>query len=261
MRRCVNLHGMKHLAILSIAALLLCSTPAFADMDNARAAFSQGDWTAAESWAAQEETASSLAFAAEAALASLILGEAEDRRATAERARSLAERAAAIDPENADAQLRLGMAIGYAGRYVSRAGAFLRGLPRQSRRAMETGLALAPEDPRAEALLGGWHMEVTRRGGARAFGSSIEDGIALYRSAAERAPEDPLIAYLFALALTASDAQAHAEEAVSHLDRALAIEPEDVFETGVIALAENLKSRLEADPAAAQDWAVQRFEE
>jgi tetratricopeptide (TPR) repeat protein len=258
--RRASLPVMKHLALLPAAALLL-SAPALADEAAARAAFAAGDWAGAEYQASQEETASSMTLAAEAALTALVLGEAQDRQATAERARALAERAVELDPANADAQFRLGMAIGYAGRYVSRVGAFMRGLPRQSRRAMDAGLALAPDDARGIALLGGWHMEVDRRGGARAFGASRDEGIALYSQAAEAAPDDALIAYLFALALVAADPDAYGQEASAQLDRALAMEPDDAVETGVLDLAEELRTRLETDPADAQAWAVRRFEE
>lgn len=251
---------MKQL-LLAAALSCLIAAPARADLPAARAAYEAGEWAEAERLAAEEDSAEALAFAARSVISALIMDTVEDREAAARRARDLAERAVERDPENAEAQIQLGMAIGYVGRYTSKVGSFMRGLPRQAKAAFEAARDLRPDDPVPEALLGSWNMEVTRRGGARAFGSSIEQGFAHYETALAEAGEDPVIPYLYALALVAADPDAYGETARDALERSEAGEPEDRFERGVIEKANELRETLQADPGAAQRMAVSRLED
>ncbi|KAA5803716.1 hypothetical protein F1654_07900 [Alkalicaulis satelles] len=249
-----------------IAAALAFLALATAPSDAAGEAYQRGAWGEAEAAAAQAPDAQTLTLAAQAALAPLMLGEMthaprSERRAAARRAQTLARAALEADPDHAPAHLRLAAALGFEARYVSSVRAALMGLPQEGRRHIETAMALDPEDPWGEGMLGAWHMEVARRGRPGLFGSDAEEGLTLYRAAAARAGEDPSLAFHFALALIAADPEAHGAEAQALLEQAQDADAPGAFEDAIRAEAGRLKTLLASDPAGARREAVRRLEE
>jgi hypothetical protein len=242
---------------------LLMSSPALAQT-GVQAAYDAGEWATAQNLAASASDAFSKTLAAEAALAPLMLGEmaeAEqgDKRERARRAANYAQAALDIDPDYSRAHLVYAAALGYQGRYSNPLSAALARLPQRSRTQMERGLALDPDNPWANALLGAWHLEVVRRAGEGMFGADSEAGLEHYRTAA-RLSQTPDIPYHFALALLARDAEADGAEAINHLRAAAAMETVNALEAGMRELAQSLLDIADISRPAAAEEAVRRLE-
>ena len=243
---------------------LVFAAPALAQ-PSAREAYEAGDWAFAQTLAAEASDAMSKTYAAEAALAPLILGEMVeadryDKRMQARAAAGLAREALEIDPDHARAHLALAAALGYEGRYSNPLRAALARLPQRGRAHIERALVLEPSGAWGHALLGAWHLEVARRAGERTFGADAETGLERYRAAVQVA-ESPAIPYHFALALLARDAQSHGEEARTLLARAAQMETETAFDAAMAERARTLLEIAAAFGAAAAEEAVRRLEE
>ena len=230
-------------------------------------AFETGQWGAAESAAASAATdVDALILASEAALMPITLDQAEglsrrERRQAALRAQDYAEAALALEPENAQAHLRLAAGLGYQSRYVNTVRAVMMGLPQRGRDHMVEALALDPSEPWAPAMLGAWHLEVVRRAGEGMFDANEAEGLALMRQSVEMDGAPAAIPYRFAVALVAADPAANGEEATVMLNRALETAETDAVGQAVSGLATRLLALLESDPAAAQVEAVRLLEE
>lgn len=250
--------------VLVLLAALAMTAPAMADLPAAREAYAAGDFVRAETLASADRSAEGHALAAGAALALLMADRAENRRAVAGRLSTHARAAIAADESLAEAHLRMAAAIGFEGRYTGTLRAFMRRLPQQGRTHIERAATLDPADPWVQALLGAWHMEVVRRGGGRALGASLAEGMEAYTQAVEAAPDDPVIAYFFGVALLTSEETAYIEAARSQLARASQMAPRNGLDAGldaaIIARARTLLRALEDDPAYASRLAVAEME-
>jgi hypothetical protein len=184
----------------------------------------------------------------------------------AERARLLvrvldqARAVLAEDSGSVEARLQLATAIGLRARTLGLGQALREGLAPQGRRLIEEALASDPRHPWAHALLGGWHFEVLRRGGAAgalAFGAREREGLLAFETAMALAPEDPVIALQAAGALLAHDAARHAPRVRAALQAAAGAPARDAFEAHAAHTAAVLLERLEsAGPQAAADAAL-----
>ena len=233
----------------------------------AMTAFETGQWGVAESAAAsQTSDVEALILASEAALMPITLDQAEgmsrrERRQAALRAQDYAEAALALEPENAQAHLRLAAGLGYQSRYVNTVRAVMMGLPQRGRDHMVEALALDPSEPWAPAMLGAWHLEVVRRAGEGMFDANEAEGLSLMRQSVEMEGAPAAIPYRFAVALVAADPVAHGEEANLMLNRAITASSQNAVGQAVSSLAGHLLGLLETDPAAAQAEAVRLLEE
>lgn len=250
--------------VMALIAVLAFAAPAMADLPGAREAYAAGDFARAETLASADPSAEAQAFAAGAALAMLMADQAGNRRTVADRLSRHARAAIAADESLAEAHLRMAAAIGFEGRYTGTLRAFMRRLPQQGKSHIERAAALDPADPWGDALLGAWHFEVVRRGGGRALGASLADGMAAYDAAIGNAPDDPVIAYFFAVALLASGEATYVEPARAQLARAADMAPREGLDAGldgaIIARARTLLRALEDDPAHAVRLAVAEME-
>lgn len=249
---------------LTLVCLAVLISPAALAQPDIQAAYDAGEWAIAQDLAASASDAYSKTLAAEAALAPLMLGQVVEadrgeKRQLARMAANFAQAALGIDPDYPRAHLAYAAALGYEGRYSNPLSAALARLPQRSRTQMERALALDPDNPWANALLGAWHLEVVRRAGEGAFGADSETGLARYRTAA-RLSNTPDIPYHFALALLARDAEAHGDEALGQLRAAAAMEPATALEAGLRDLAQSLLDIAETSPSAAAEEAVRRLE-
>lgn len=254
--------GVRHLMVLLVA--LAMAPPAMADLPGAREAYAAGDFARAETLASTDLSAEGQVFAAGAALALLMADRAENRRAVADRLTARARAAIAADDSLAEAHLRLAAGIGFEGRYTGTFRAFMRRLPQQGKTHIERAMTLDGADPWGPAMLGAWHFEVVRRGGGRALGASLEDGMEAYGQAIASAPDDPVIAYFFAVALLASEEAAYLEAARAQLARSAELPPREGLDAGldtaISVRARTLLRALEDDPAHAARLAVAEME-
>jgi len=260
---------MKIISALSVSLAVLTASPSFAQtLEAARSAYDAGDWATAEQAADQAPVSiEALILAADAALAPLTLGQMEgmsrrDRRDAAVRAQIYAMMVLELEPDNVQGHLRSAAGLGYEGRYVSRLRALTGRLPQRSRDHMQQAMALDPSDPWGPAMLGAWHMEVVRRTSSPEgmFGSNEAEGLALMRQAAAMQDVPAAVTYRIALALVASNAAAHAEEAGALLQRAQDDAGPDASDQAVHALAQTLANLL-VTPENAQAEAIRRLDE
>ena len=254
--------------IVALSVVLSISSAAFAEAPApAMEAFESGQWGAAESAASSAASdVDALILASEAALMPITLDQADglsrrERRQAALRAQEYAEAALAIEPENAEAHLRLAAGLGYQSRYVNKIRAVMMGLPQQGRDHMIEAIALDPAEPWGPAMLGAWHLEVVRRAGEGMFDANEAEGLSLMRQAVAMDGAPAAIPYRFAVALVAADPAANGEEASAMLNRALDTAETDAVGQAVSGLATRLQELLESDPAAAQAEAVRLLEE
>lgn len=248
-------------------SVCLMTTPAMAQ-DTALSAYEAGDWARAETLAMTDgdPTVADLILASEAALAPLTLGLAEgmsrrEKRQAAVRAQGYARTALVIEPENAQAHLRLAAGLGYESSYVNRLRAVMRRLPQTGRDHMIEGMALDPTEPWGPAMLGAWHLEVVRQAGEGMFDANEAEGMALMRQALAMEDVPVAIPYRFAVALLAADPAAHAEEAESLLARVQADATQTAADQRVADLSAALATALETSPDAAQAFAIERLDE
>lgn len=218
------------------------------DLELARSAYLEGRWAEAEELASDIETADGQLIAAEATIAALLTFEdGINRSRVARRALRYAEEAMELDPESSRAHQRLATALGLRARHISLLRVWLARMPHRGRDHIDEALTLTPDDPWVMGLSGAWHMEVVRKCGEGCLEASLDTGLLQYRQAAERAPDDPGIAYHLALALLAEDGSLYQDEARQWLEQAEAAEPEDAFEQDMIAMAGQMISILDQD--------------
>lgn len=251
-------------ALLALALLAVWSAPARSDPpDAALRLFAAGNFIAAAEAADNRQTSENLAFAAYA----LVAASAQTREpatvdALLARAEGIAQSALRLDPHSVDARLQLALIYGLEGRRASLAHAFAQGYATRGKRLIDEALARAPNNARAHALLGAWHVEIVRRGGAAgalAFGARLGRGFEEFERARALAPNDPLIALHYAVALLEMGPEAHAEQAATLLRAVQATVPQNALEEMSVAAARTLSAALTHGPTAAQTAARDTF--
>jgi hypothetical protein len=250
---------MRNSALSLLAALFLClaATPAAADPPGAALRFyAAGNFLAAADLAEARRSPDSLAFAARALMAECVVSPNGARTdALADRAEAAARTALALDPQSVEARLQYAIALGVRGRRATLSEAWRHGYAPRGRDLIEEAIDLSPNNAWAHALMGGWNLEVLRRGGragAIAYGARERAGIAAFERARRLAPNDPMITLHYAIALIDLDAEHYAGRASQLLAIAAAAAPRDAFEAHALARAARLASALETDgPRAA----------
>jgi hypothetical protein len=216
--------------------LFLCisGTPAFAQ--SAREAYDGGAFMEAAAIAEADGGADDLALAARALLAEAVTGDPVDLDGLLMRAEANARRALSRDAANTEARLQLAVAIGMKGRRATIAEAMQKKYANEGRALVRAAMRDAPHEAWAHALHGGWNIEVVRRGGpvgAAYFGASVAAGRAAFDHARNLAPDDPLIAYQYAVALLELDASRYSDDAIALLEAARVCRASDAFERRV----------------------------
>jgi tetratricopeptide (TPR) repeat protein len=234
-----------------------------ADVAAAQFAYAAGAYDEAARQGEEVGDSPSFALAARALLAESILSVRAVPEEVLTRAVQDAQRALDLDSKSIDARLDLALALGMQGQRVSLGEAWRRGYAQRGRHLIEEAIALSPNEPRALCLLGGWHLEVLRRaGGAGALflGARFDRGVAAFEKARAAAPNDPLIALHYAVALLGLDPRKHGALAADLLAAAAAVTPTDSFESGVREEARRLGAVLATSGALAAAQAVnERF--
>lgn len=194
------------LAVGGAVALATRPQPAAAEVPSAaRTAYAEGRWLDASQLAERERSPDSLAFAARARLAAIVLtGANRASRRELSQARQLAEAAIARAPRHVEARVQLATIMGLEARRGSPALSLAQGRPQQVRELLAATLRDAPSDPWALSLLGGWHLESIRMGGDAAtqiLGADQATGQSLFRRAVAGSPGEPTIPFYYACAL------------------------------------------------------------
>jgi tetratricopeptide (TPR) repeat protein len=222
--------------------------------------YAEGAFLQAAAAGEASSSASGYALAARALLARCMLaGNDQDEMVWIERARRNAESALAREPQSVEARLQLATALGMRAQRLSIPQALREGLAGQGRRLIDEALARAPNDPWANALSGGWHLEVLRRGGpvgAMTMGARLQDGIAAFDRALQLAPNDPAILMQYAGGLLLLDARRHQDLIEALLRRAEVAPARDAFERFAVTQAGDVRLILDTQGPRAASRAV-----
>lgn len=232
-----------------VALLLVLASTAPACAQNASQSFyTAGKYEAAADAGEQEGGAAGYLMAARALLALCVNDfRGPNTAAWLDRAQRDAEAALADAPNSVTARLQLATALGMKGRRASVKQAMSAGYARRGRALIDQALKLSPQDPWAHALLGGWNLEVVRRGGVLGstfMGASTRAGVRAFDQARAIAPNDATIALHYALALLSLDPAQYADKASALLTAAANAAPQDAFETCVRDTARRLAGVL-----------------
>ena len=246
---------------LGLVFLMLAvqSAAAGASFDTALDAFDKGHFREAADLAHGLGTTEGEALAARAELAyGDFVAEGDARHAAFEQAEKSARAAIALDPKNAEGHLYLALALGFIGRMEGSVAAHFAGYAEEARRHIDRALELAPTNAWANALLGGWNLEIVHDGGALGetiYGASREKGIAAYNYALALDPGNAAIAYQYALQLVAMGGAWQKAEAQEVLESAMKTEPSDAFQR----LAQHRAGRMELALESHDDSALQEI--
>ncbi len=232
----------KHLTQLAIFSLGLNATSARvvqANVINTGALndFSLGNWRHAADQASRIRDPDNLAFAARSLLASALLSpSSRNRNASVAQARQYAEAALIMTPNHIEGRLQLATALGLQARAASPARAFAAGLPQRVKRLLDSVSHDDPNQAWTFALLGGWHLEGFRIGGAAAkalLGVDLQLGRNAFGRAMRMDSAEAATPFYFAASLLALNPTANAAEARNLLMLAKNTPQQDAFQAEV----------------------------
>lgn len=208
---------------------LLISTSALAS-DAAREQLYAGQYEQARLTALAADTVDSLNAAGEVMAAEIMLMRVDDAKDHAKDALKLADRALKRDPGNVEALFMRAMHMGFRTRSSSAFAILMKGLIGDTYDAIEAFEAAAPDDPRADALYGAWHLGIARAAGDGKFGASLEEGIAHYDRAVAAMSTDIVVMGNYAFSLIVMDDPALLPRAKELLQQIEATEPDGATE-------------------------------
>ena len=224
---------------------------AAAPFDEASRLYKNGEFLKAASLAETMDTASSLALAARATLAHAIYITPPSRRAVeVRRGEILARKALAITPNDVEANLQLVIALQQKASEATLINAYVKGYASEAYSHLETALKEAPNDPWANALLGGWHFEIVHLAGTVAsrylFKASLREGRAAFTKALALMPGSIILQYEFARALLLSNADKNRTEAMLLLTAALTETPTNYLDKIIAARARSVLDTIKS---------------
>lgn len=221
------------------------------DLTLARSELDAGRYSEAISIAASTKIPEGFALAARAKLIAIDLKDRRDRTMEeVEAAAELASKALEIDPTHVEGHLQASGALGLKSRIVGKIRSHMRGYGSDAKTHLDAALAKDPENPWALLYAGIWHVEIVARGGetmARAsYGASIEEGFELLDRAIALRPDHSHFRYFYATNLLVLDGKKYHQAILTHLDKAIAIEPVTDYDATVLARCEEMKRLVEA---------------
>lgn len=224
---------MTRVFIVCLGVILGSGAGLAADLDEAQTLYRGGNMLEAARIARAAGTAEGFALASKATLVDgLYLAPEHERAALFERAADDADRALQLEPNHIDAMLRLAVALGHIAKSEDPVSAHLKGYGRQGRELLERALALEPDHPWANGLLGIWHLQVVAKGGAmlarELYGASESEGRRLCRRALELEPDANSIRFGCARSLLDLDRVANEATALEDLHRVVEAPAQDV---------------------------------
>lgn len=248
----------------SVLALTIVASARADPPGSAVQLYASGNYIAAADAVAQDDDAATLAFASQALMAACVT--TNDRSQISgwlDRAEESAREALERDPNSVDARMQLALVYGVRGRRANIADAVAHNYAPRGKRMIEEALAIEPNNARAHALLGAWHLEVIRRGGragAAAYGARLETGLREFNRARALAPDDPMIPLHFAIALIQLNPDRYGAQAAALLDASATGTPRDAFEAHALQVGRRIDRTLtDRGAAAAARYARQAF--
>ena len=237
-------------------------------LKEAAAAFHRGDFVQAAHIASNEGSAAGFAFAARALLIhGDLIAPAGKKLSVFERAAAFARVAVSLKPELDEGHLQLAVALGMIGRQEGNLMAHMAGYGNEARAHLDLVLERRPGNVWANALLGGWHLEIAHEGGmlgTALYSADAEQGLALYRRALSLDPTNQLIAYQFALQLLLMG-EANRAEALTALTIARAYPANGamglMMKKRADQLYQTIETGREGDIVAMVDWYTGRAPE
>lgn len=220
----------------------------------ARRAFRDGDFARATQLGRSDGTAQGIALAAGAELVEgKFLASGPRRLIDYQRAERDARRALALDAGAVEGHLALVIALGFIGRQEGSVEALFKRRAGEALEHIRLALALAPGNPWAHALLGGWNLEIVYHAGLVArplYGATVADGMAAYAAAFALDPEDSQIAYQYAIELLALGGDTRRDAAARVLSEIVRRQPADAVGRLVRGRALAVSSALAGDDEA-----------
>ncbi|GHA85609.1 hypothetical protein GCM10009069_06020 [Algimonas arctica] len=209
--------------------LILLAGPAFAS-DPACDLLYQGRYEDARATALAADTVEGLNAAAEVMAAEIMLMRVENSKDHAKAAIKLANRALKRDPGNVEALFLRALHTGFRTRSSSAFAIVMKGLIGDTYAAIEAFEAAAPNDPRADALYGAWHLGIVRAAGDGKFGASLSEGLAHYDRAVAAMPADIVVMGNYAFSLIVLDDPSLLPRATALLQQIDATSPDGATE-------------------------------
>lgn len=254
---------MRNIIIMTLAILSgLATAPALAE-DTPQSLYDKGDYAAAVATGEAKGDGEGLSMATRAALSEAKLRDTPCLDCF-RKVEALAQRAIAADPKRPEPYIYLASAMGFENHIIGALAASTAGLPSKAKKAIDTALAIAPDNPLALAGIGGWNIEVVRVGGAFGrwlYDASFEAGVKAFNRAIAAAPNDLIIRYEYALQLAAYDAKGQRGEIAAQLAAASSAPAPTAYERALQARAKHLSDLLAKNDLARFSAQVSRYQD
>ena len=191
-----------------VAFLAVPAAHAEPSITAARTAFDEGRYLAAADLAESVGTSEGHALAADAlAVHGHYIAADADKQPLLQRARSLADKAVALDETSAEARFQVAHAMGRYAQSIGPTKALRQGLVGGSREAIEATLELEPDMAKALLSLASWHADVVagfgRMLGRMTYGATVQAAMDNYERTLELAPDEKVAYVEFARGLAA----------------------------------------------------------
>lgn len=222
--------------------------PATADENAALHAFETGEYTLALAELVADEGANAAALRARILLADAVTIDAYQPPAPlVSDAKTAAEQALAIDPNNVEGRLQKAIALSLEARAMSLKAARKSGHVEQARDLVEGILRDDPSNKYAHGYLSVWNLEVLRRGGrlgGMIMGASLKEARAHYQQAVAVDSDDASVHWQYARALAALNLKRYEDDVRAALIAALASACETQLEQVMQSRAKTLFEQL-----------------
>ncbi len=226
-------HLVSAVCLFFLSILYLTGVVHAKTIEEARAAYAQGQFAEAARIAESLGNSQGFAFSAESlSVYAHYIAKESEKKELLERAVTLARKAVASDPANADAHMQLARAIG---RRAETVGVFeAAGEAEKIRESTEKALQINPKLASAHISLGRWHSELVGAMGSfmarTAYGARKEDALASFEKALALAPNAKYVPLQYALGLLALDDFKYREKARSLLMQSISLPAKDAYE-------------------------------
>ncbi len=222
-----------------ISLLFVFGVAFAASLEEAKTLFSKGEFAEAAKIAANLETSDGYALAARGLYEYSNLQPQDSRLVILEQAEQYAQKAAKLNPQNADAYFEIGATTGQIAYLRGAAYGFTTGTAVKTRENFEKALSLNPKHISALIALGSWHAEIVARGVGFLYGGKLEKVFSLFDTAVQTAPKLINVRLNYAKSILKLD-QKYRQEAKAQLEIAVKLEATDYLEKRALENARKL---------------------